>query len=54
MSFAWLWALLERFFRWLGNIGDFIHQILEGDGGVLWSLVFMVIVAIIFLSVGSP
>ena len=54
MSFAWLWSFSERVYGWVGDLGGFLHQILEGDGGVLWSLVFLVIVTIIFISVGTP
>lgn len=53
LSFRWMSTLARRSFSALSGFGSFLNQVLEGDGGVLWSLVFIVILSIFFLTVGG-
>jgi len=53
LSLNWVTTLFLKIFNALNNLGSFLNQILEGDGGILWSLVFIVILSIIFLSIGG-
>ena len=50
LSLSWLTSLSRRVYISLEGLGGFLNQILEGDGGILWSLVFILMFAIIFLS----
>lgn len=53
LSLAWVSTAFRKLFIALSSLGAFFNQIIEGDGGVLWSLVFIVILSIIFLSLGG-
>lgn len=43
LSLAWLYTLLWRLYRWLGRILEFVSQILEGEGGILWALLLLTV-----------
>lgn len=49
-SFSWINTLTRKAFTSLNNLGSFLNEVLEGDGGILWSLVFLVIISIFFLT----
>ena len=50
LSLSWLSRLSRGAYASLAGLGGFLNQILEGDGGILWSLVFILMFTIIFLS----
>lgn len=53
LSLAWVSTVLRKLFIALSSLGSFLNQIVEGDGGILWSVVFIVVLSIIFLSIGG-
>ena len=53
LGLGWVSTLYRKVFTTLSDLGAFMNQILEGDGGIMWSLVFIVILSIIFLSIGG-
>lgn len=53
LSFAWVSPLVTRIYRSLSGLVDFFSQILEGDGGILWSMVFLLVLSILFLLPGA-
>ena len=54
-SLQWLYQALGWFLEQAAKIGLTISAIIEGEGGILWSLVFLAILITIFLSgVPSP
>jgi hypothetical protein len=44
-----LWTL----YRWLARLGEAVSDILEGDGGLMWTLLFLV-VFILLITQGKP
>jgi len=40
----WLYRAIWAVYRWLGQVSNVITSTLEGDGGVLWSFVILVLV----------
>jgi hypothetical protein len=51
LSLTWLYRMLLTFFYFVQRLYLLINRTLEGDGGVLWSiLVFMLLLAVIFRS----
>lgn len=52
LSMAWLAKLVRSAFDRLCKFGNFFNRVFEGDGGILWSLVFIVVFSIVFLSIG--
>ena len=54
-SLDWAYAIARWLFVRLGNISGFFRQILEGEAGVLWSMFFLLVIAIlIYTQVGQP
>lgn len=53
LSLSWLSGLVRRFFISLSGLLGFFSQILEGDGGILWSMVFLLVLSILFLAPGA-
>jgi len=53
LSLSWLSGLVRRFFISLSGLFGFFSQILEGDGGILWSMVFLLVLSILFLAPGA-
>lgn len=51
-SFKWLQQTGNYFFHFLRRITEFTSLILEGEGGVLWSLLFLVLLLSALLSAG--
>ncbi len=49
-SLSWVSVLAHKVFSRLLLVGDFLNQVIEGDGGILWSLVFIVVLSIFFLT----
>jgi hypothetical protein len=43
LSLGWLYAFLWRLYRWSGRTLEFISQILEGEGGILWALLLLTV-----------
>ena len=50
LSLSWLSDLGKKISKSLADLLKFFSLILEGDGGILWSLVFLVLLGILFLS----
>lgn len=49
-SLSWLFVLGKKIFKSLAGFLSFLSSILEGDGGIMWSLVFILLFGILFLS----
>lgn len=43
LSLGWLYALIWKLYRWLGKSLEFVSQILEGEGGILWALLLLIV-----------
>lgn len=52
LSLSWVPGLVKRVYTPVAGLAGFFSQILEGDGGILWSLVFLLILSILFLAPG--
>ena len=50
LSLSWLSDLGKKLAKSLAGLFGFFSLILEGDGGIMWSLVFIVLFGILFLS----
>lgn len=50
LSLSWVGLIARKAFKSITNFGGFLNEVLEGDGGILWSLVFLVILSIFFLT----
>ncbi len=50
LSLSWLFDLGKKLAKSLAGLFSFFSSILEGDGGIMWSLVFIVLFGILFLS----
>lgn len=54
-SLNWIYAIARWLFARLSDITGFFRQVLEGEAGVLWSLFFLLMMAIlIYTQVGQP
>jgi len=54
-SLNWIYVIARWLFARLSNAAGFFRQILEGEAGVLWSLFFLLMIAIlIYTQVGQP
>jgi len=53
LSLQWLYQSVNWIFRQAAVVGFTISTIIEGEGGILWSLVFLVILITLFLA-GVP
>lgn len=54
-SLDWIYAIARWLFARLSDIAGFFRQVLEGEAGVLWSLFFLLMMAIlIYTQVGQP
>lgn len=42
-SFRWLFFLFGMFFRWFERLVSFLTTVLEGEGGLLWILLWIVL-----------
>jgi hypothetical protein len=51
---GWLYALLAAVFRWLGWLADLITRTLEGEGGLLWSFLLLVLIISVLSTRGQP
>ncbi|MGB4595451.1 MAG: hypothetical protein WBI14_06055 [Anaerolineaceae bacterium] len=49
-SFNWIYSSLEFFTRQIGRVTNAITILIEGEGGVLWSLIFLIALTAIFVS----
>ncbi|MFZ3071508.1 MAG: hypothetical protein WA110_10365 [Anaerolineaceae bacterium] len=54
-SLQWVYSLVARLSRLAARLGTTITTIVEGDGGILWSLVFLAVLITLFVSrVSAP
>ena len=54
-SLDWVYAIARWLFARLGDVAGFFRQVLEGEAGVLWSIFFLLVMAIlIYTRVGQP
>jgi len=54
-SLDWLYALARWIFARLSSFAGFFRQVLEGEAGELWSIFFLLVMAIlIYTQVGQP
>lgn len=53
LSLSWLSGLTRRVYNSATGLVGFFSLILEGDGGILWSVVFLLVLSILFLFPGS-
>ena len=53
LSLSWVPDLINRAYKSTAILIGFFSQILEGDGGILWSVVFLLVLSILFLFPGS-
>jgi hypothetical protein len=49
-QFQWLATIFTFFYKWTARIIQALIRLLEGDGGLLWSLLFLVLIASIILT----
>jgi len=42
-NFSWFWRSLWSLYRGLGRVVDLLTKVLEGDGGILWTLLLLVL-----------
>jgi hypothetical protein len=38
-----LYGNIWAFYRWLGNVSETITELLEGEGGIMWVLLFLIL-----------
>ena len=43
INISWFWKSLVSLYRGLGRLVDLITKVLEGDGGILWTLLLLVL-----------
>jgi hypothetical protein len=48
LSFNWLYRLLWVIYHSVGRLIKFLTEVLEGEGGVLWALLILVISLLVF------
>jgi hypothetical protein len=54
LTFSWLGSIIQSLFGYLARIMNFTSRILEGEGGLLWVLLSIVLfLAILVISIGS-
>jgi hypothetical protein len=53
LSFGWLYRVLWQFYQGAGRLLNFMTTILEGDGGILWSLLLLALLMAYFVSRGG-
>ncbi len=53
LSLEWLYRALWRLYRPLRNLLDFFSNVVEGEGGVLWALLFLVLFMAILSQLNS-
>jgi hypothetical protein len=51
---GWLYAILAAVFRWLRGLADLITRTLEGEGGLLWSFLLLVLIISVLSTGGQP
>lgn len=54
LNLNWLYRLAAFFFRILQRLVGFVTLILEGEGGILWALVLLVLIISFLLPGGAP
>jgi hypothetical protein len=52
LSLSWVSGLFRRVYNSTSGLAGFFSEILEGDGGILWSVVFLLALSILFLFPG--
>lgn len=52
LSLSWVSGLVNRFYNSTSGLVAFFSQIFEGDGGILWSVVFLLVLSILLLFPG--
>jgi hypothetical protein len=54
LDFGWFYAILRIFFDYAARFIFFVSNILEGEGGILWVLLWIVLfLAILLISLGT-
>ncbi len=54
LDFAWLSSIFRSLFNYLGRMMSFVSRILEGEGGILWVLLSIVLfLAVLVISMGT-
>jgi hypothetical protein len=51
-SLRWLYHLLQRIFYSLRGIAGFISGLFEGEGGIVWALVFVALIISVIAGLG--
>ena len=51
ISLEWLYNLIGRIYRTVGNIINYFLRMLEGDGGVLWAVLISILILAIFVNI---
>jgi hypothetical protein len=51
---GWFLRLLDRLFGWLRRLADLITSTLEGEGGLLWSFLLLVLIISVLSTGGQP
>jgi hypothetical protein len=51
---GWLSAMLGTIYRWLRGLADLITSTLEGEGGLLWSFLLLVLIISVLSPGGQP
>lgn len=52
LGFEWLTTLVWSMYQWLGKVISFFNSILEGEGGILWALLFLALLASLLSTTG--
>jgi hypothetical protein len=53
-SLSWIYAIINSAYRIFSRVIDFITNVLEGEGGLLWVLLWIVLfLAILVISMGA-
>jgi hypothetical protein len=52
-SLSWIYRLFWSLYRWIGRLLSFFSTVLEGDGGVLWALLVLVLLILVFAGNGG-
>jgi hypothetical protein len=53
LSFTWIASSLRWFYRGIRQAIDFISVILEGEAGILWAFLILVLLLSVFFGVSS-
>ena len=53
VSFDWLLRIISAGFQYSASLITFLDRLFEGEGGILWTILFLILLASFLIRVGG-